>query len=109
MPQLPQPLRWDHNAHYHRWLLHTPRREQAGDGRQLEVILLIDLRRGLSGRTAGQNQSHRSGDRHSCNKPSHSVHHETLFVDIRVISLATSTSIRKTSPGRADRAVLRGG
>ncbi len=22
MPQLPQPLRWDHNAHYHRWLLH---------------------------------------------------------------------------------------
>ena len=21
MPQLPQPLRWDHNAHYHRWLL----------------------------------------------------------------------------------------
>ncbi len=22
MPKLPQPLRWDHNAHYHRWLLH---------------------------------------------------------------------------------------
>jgi len=21
MPQLPQPLRWDHNAHYHRWLV----------------------------------------------------------------------------------------
>jgi len=21
MPQLPHPLRWDHNAHYHRWLL----------------------------------------------------------------------------------------
>ncbi len=24
MPQLPQPLRWDHNAHYHRWLDQLP-------------------------------------------------------------------------------------
>jgi SAM-dependent methyltransferase len=34
VPQLPRALRWDHNAHYHRWLL---RQLPAGPGRVLDA------------------------------------------------------------------------